>query len=264
MLATLPVPQLRDLWIKTPANRTCQAIPRLFAQSTVQGVSVGVTSSGLAALVLVVHPGESRSTKVVANAQRVYTRLEAFLTPFAWGITWLTISEYLWDNAVTGPPPALPALTLLSVCLASIDDYARAWQGRWFFGPWSAGVFTADPASRWALPSLREVRITSPPKDERSLEGTEECILSISLGDVARWIRDGIDVEPPARRLDTIVLSGVRIIDHDFCAAWDTVMALSHSLELCERPDALYHTSFADLDFKLRSSSISGDGNHFW
>ncbi|EJD40768.1 hypothetical protein AURDEDRAFT_170185 [Auricularia subglabra TFB-10046 SS5] len=273
-----PVQQLRELWItvRTEGHDTCHTLPSLYPDSAVRGLSVCCSSSGLVALLDVVHPEGGGTTTVVIAPRLISTRVEALVTPFARCMTWLTIHEYLWDNDATGTPPVLPSVVVLSVCLASIDDYTREWQGRWFWSPWSGGVFTADPGCCWAFPALREIRITSPPKAERD-PAAGDCILSISLADVARWVEVSIFDEPSTedvagwptesipirrRKLDKIVLSGVRIVDYDFCAAWDAVMELSHSLELCERPDGGYHTSCADMDFELRSASFSGDGHH--
>lgn len=261
----LPLRRLHELWIARALPETGETIPSLYTESAVQGASVCCNSSGLSALLHVVHPGDGGTTRLVVNARHPQTLVSSLLSPFA-AITWLTIYDYLWDSDVTGAPPVLPAVTVLTICLASFDDYAREWNGRFFFGPceWSASIFTADPASRWTLPALREVRVTSQPQAERGPASAGERTLSVSLEDIARWLRHGIAIEPPGRKLDALVLSGLRIIDHNFCAAWETIMALSHSLELSEKPDTLHHTAAADMDFRLRSESFTGDGPWVW
>ncbi|KZV99354.1 hypothetical protein EXIGLDRAFT_725305 [Exidia glandulosa HHB12029] len=159
----------------------------------------------------------------------------------AYPLTWLSIGELVWPDGET-VMPAMNTLETLVVILAPC----------FLIGPHSpyTGIFAvaytspSAPDTRWEMPRLRELRISSPPLSQDSPHLThnwQPCLcgsFTVSLHDVSSFIRHCVSFSAP--KLDTVVVAGVTVIDYDFAAAWTDLVRLTEEIDIEEGCDTDY------------------------
>lgn len=152
-------------------------------------------------------------------------------------LTWLAIDEFVWPDS-EAVVPTMNTLRTLTVTLASCSVMTP-------FYP-HAGVFVTacTTTARWAMPRLRELRISSAPRSQESPHLSydwQACRcdgLTVSLVDIASFIQQGISFTTP--KLETIVVAGVTVVDYDFASAWLELMRLSERIDIEEEHDTTY------------------------
>ncbi|KZV95719.1 hypothetical protein EXIGLDRAFT_462413 [Exidia glandulosa HHB12029] len=124
-----------------------------------------------------------------------------------------------------GPLPSAPNLVDLCIVLASCAETRRTRMRL-------AGLF-ADTQLVFEYPALRTLRFAHldvPPMDpcgSRSSYCTCKSGSTIALSDISDFIRSRLPLQPPGRRLDTLILSCIRdIVDVDLAQALRTLHTL--------------------------------------
>ncbi|KZV99353.1 hypothetical protein EXIGLDRAFT_762655 [Exidia glandulosa HHB12029] len=159
----------------------------------------------------------------------------------AYPLTWLSIGELVWPDGET-IMPAMNTLETLAVTFAPC----------FLIGPYSpyVGLFAAAyttpgaPDTRWAMPRLRELRISSPPLSQDSPHLTQDwqtcrCgSFTVSLHDVSSFIRHCVSFSAP--KLDAVVVAGATVIDYDFAAAWSDLVRFTEGVDIEEGCDTKY------------------------
>ncbi|KZV78106.1 hypothetical protein EXIGLDRAFT_718195 [Exidia glandulosa HHB12029] len=152
-------------------------------------------------------------------------------------LTWLAIDELVWPDS-EAVVSTMNTLRTLTVTLASCSEMTP-------FYP-HAGVFVTacTTTARWAMPYLRELRISSAPPSQESPHVSydwQACrcdSMTVSLVDIASFIRQGISFATP--KLETVVVAGLTVVDYDFASAWLELMRFSERIDIEEEHDMTY------------------------
>ncbi|KZW01251.1 hypothetical protein EXIGLDRAFT_718995 [Exidia glandulosa HHB12029] len=247
---------LRNILLST--WRECSALPWLTQFHFVDNISlVGTAISALEslpyhvprgaclqnadALVFSRHKTFDLETCIRLHSGHVEVSNALALQVSAYPLTWLSIGESTWPDGET-IMPAMNTLETLAVIFAPcflISPYSP-------YAGIFAGAYTTSgaPDTRWAMPRLRELRISSPPLSQDSPHSTHDwqpchCgSLTVSLHDVSSFIQHCVSFSAP--KLDTVVVAGATVVDYDFAAAWSDLVQLTDGIDIEEGHDTNY------------------------
>ncbi|KZV99490.1 hypothetical protein EXIGLDRAFT_831432 [Exidia glandulosa HHB12029] len=151
-----------------------------------------------------------------------------------------------------GPLPCAPNLTDLSIFLASWTETADRWDCGVLANTELVFDYPALCSLRFAqLPKIKSLSVLLTASGDWEYRYIRDADYTIALTDIVDFVRDRVRLQPPGRRLDTLILSGIRdIVDFDLAQSLHMIKSIATDIDFEHSlpPHLLRYLSSRDAD----------------